>query len=256
MTDAVSALAFEDVVGLLERLATIEGLVLVGGQAVDFWCARYATRSKALGGGGPYTSADVDLMGSPALVEQVARALGGRFRLPDPFDPTPSAGIVRYRDAAGVERTLDVLREVHGIASKRVRDSAIEVELRGDDRRFRFRVLHPVLCLESRVKNFVGLPGYDGPHSKRQLAAATICVLELVRDLVDAGRTRESLRIFERVFRTADSPAADAVARRADVEIFDAVAPLEGLPAAFRERRYPRMRARIEARRRRALGPR
>jgi hypothetical protein len=242
-------LAFEDAVWLLERLSPFEGIVLVGGQAIDYWCERYLDRSKSLEEGAPYTSKDVDLLGTSALVERIARALHGRFWLADPFDATPSAGTIQYRDLAGRDRTLDVLRDLHGLSTREARATAIEVGLAGPRVRFRLRVLHPVLCLESRMKNLVGLPGYDGRHAQAQLRASTVCVLEFARELLEAGPARPCLRLFERVFRLADSPLGDEVLRRTGIEVLTAIAPLPGLPPSFRKTRYPQMKSRIDRRR-------
>ncbi|MBI2895965.1 MAG: hypothetical protein HYY06_20575 [Deltaproteobacteria bacterium] len=251
MKQVPGPLTFRDVLWLLERLSRIEGVILVGGQAVDCWCEHYLERSAALRAGGPYASKDVDLLASGPVVERIARELGGEFRVPEPFEPTPSAGVVRYRDPGGVERTLDVLRELFGVAEEEARDTAVEVTLIGPRDRFGFRVLHPGLCLESRARNLVGLPGYDGDHARLQLRASLICVTEVARDLVRGRRPRPALRLFERVFRLADSRVGDEVVQRAGIEILDAVAPLQGLPEDFRKIRYPRMRARIDSRRRR-----
>ena len=80
--DEVPPLTYEDTARVLKKLADVEHpIVLVGGQAVNFWASYYQERVPALANGGPYASKDIDFVGGPKAVEECARCLGGRARL-------------------------------------------------------------------------------------------------------------------------------------------------------------------------------
>ena len=81
----------------------------MGGQAVNFWASYYERRVPELARDAPYTSKDIDFCGDRRAVRLCAERLGGVARLPGLDDATPNSGTVVYLDAAGIERTLDVV---------------------------------------------------------------------------------------------------------------------------------------------------
>lgn len=115
-------LSFPEVVPILRRLEGVP-FVLIGGQAVNFWADRYLGRAPELAEQGPFTSKDVDFCGTRKSVETGARKLGGTALLPEPFDPTPSAGVVVFLDSQGKERSFDVLYAPLGLKWQEVWES-------------------------------------------------------------------------------------------------------------------------------------
>ncbi len=71
-------------------------LILVGGQAVNFWAVRYYEDSEQWNALQPYASEDIDFLGSRKDVEKIALALGGAVtvNLNRSFDASPQAGVV------------------------------------------------------------------------------------------------------------------------------------------------------------------
>jgi len=60
-------LTIEDTKEIIARLGDLnEDIVLIGGQAVNFWSARYAERNAVLDAA-PRTSADIDFAGTKTL---------------------------------------------------------------------------------------------------------------------------------------------------------------------------------------------
>jgi hypothetical protein len=118
-----------------------------------------------------------------------------------------------------------------------------------------FYVMHPVLCMESRVHNVVGLPdAYDNEHGRRQLRASILIAREFVRDLLDEridaeDAVRATIKLNERIFRfcTRDRHAKELF-RSSGVDPAVAIHDDPRLPAAFRERRLPQMREQLAAR--------
>ena len=247
------ALGYRETLALLRRLGdTAERLILVGGQAVNFWAEMYRTRVPDLQDG-PYTSKDIDFYGLRQDARDCAARLGGRLQIPA-MDDTAAAtmsGLVRYRDADGEERILDILSSVHGLETKRVRDTAVPAEVRekNDDETtaVRFLVMHPVLSLFSRVHNTATWTTYRTERALRQLRASVLCAREFLRDLaVDTEveqrqRVRAVLHHYEDVFRMCCEVRGRQLHHYWGIDLFAVVLPLAALPDKFRSVRHPQM---------------
>jgi hypothetical protein len=245
---------------LLGRLGPMaEHLVLIGGQAVNFWAERYLARSPELAQWGPFASKDVDFCGSAQSAQEAARVLGGICKVPSLDDMTPCTALVQYEDG-GVPRQIDFLGAPYGLRPEDVRSRSLPVQVETTHGAVKFRVLHPLHCLESRVQNVHALPGYDNERSLRQLRAAIVCMREFARELLDSGKTRDVLRLNERVFAFAIGAPSLSVWARHGVSVFDAVLRDPRLPEAFERVRYPQMHRELHARqdklRQRADSPR
>jgi hypothetical protein len=77
----VTDLSHADVRPVLAKIADLEReLVLVGGQAVNFWASFYQGRAPALAREAPFTSKDIDFCGDQRSVRVCAERLGGTPR--------------------------------------------------------------------------------------------------------------------------------------------------------------------------------
>jgi hypothetical protein len=169
-----------------------------------------------------------------------------------------SSGCVLFVDGAGVKRTLDVATAPFGLGASEVGATALSVEILDDASSpsgVRFYVMHPVLCMESRVHNVVGLPdAYDNEHGRRQLRASILIAREFVRDLLDEridaeDAVRATIKLNERIFRFCIRDRhAKELFRSSGVDPAVAIHDDPRLPAAFRERRLPQMREQLAAR--------
>ena len=129
MTD----LAFVDVRPVLAKVADLErDLVLVGGQAVNFWVSHYERRVPEFALEAPFTSKDIDFCGDPRAVRVCAERLAGKARIATFDDATPNSGTVVFVDASGVTRTLDVVLAPFGIDAAEVHATALPVEILDD----------------------------------------------------------------------------------------------------------------------------
>ena len=208
----MSDLGYVDIRPILARLSDLDrDLVLVGGQAVNFWAFVYEGRVPALARAGPFASRDVDFCGDRRTVRQCAQtARRPRPRLDSMDDATPNNGTVVFVDPTGVQRSLDILSAPFGLAASEVRDTAIAVDILDDAGKttgVRFHVMHPVLSMESRVHNVAGLANaYDTERGRTQLRASIVCAHEFMRDVLDGGfefddPQRTVLKLNERIFR-------------------------------------------------------
>lgn len=179
--------------------------------------------------------------------------------LPIDFEPTPNSGQVVFLDDEGTKHVIDFLMHPFGLEADDVMRTSLPVEVLDEAGRptgARFRVMHPERCLESRVHNVIGLPGYATPASLAQLRATVLCTREFLRDLLGAGRIRPALALSERIFHLChDHPRGREVYARHGVDPFSAVMPDLRLPSEFNELRYPQMVTRLSARRVRPGSP-
>jgi hypothetical protein len=206
----VTELSHLDILPVLAKVAYLErDLVLVGGQAVNFWASYYERRVPELANEAPFTSKDIDFCGDQRTVRLCAERLGGKARMATFDDATPNSGIVVFVDAAGVIRTLDIVSAPFGLDGEEVRATALPVEVLDEAdvaTGARFYVMHPVLSMESRVHNVVGLAAsYDTEQGRKQLRASILCAGEFLRDVLDRANVEGRVQMANN--RTSRKPA-------------------------------------------------
>jgi hypothetical protein len=136
----MDALGYADARAVLEQLGPLgQELVLVGGQAVNFWAESYVARSPELQREAPFTSKDIDFCGSVSQAEECARRLRGSCRVFGVDQLTRRQAVVHYVDAAKRERDVDFLRSPFGVDGNEVRALSIVVQVGAS-------APHPVLC--------------------------------------------------------------------------------------------------------------
>jgi hypothetical protein len=233
---------------VLRRLGDItDEIVLVGGQALAFWAERYADRFEL---SRPVNSKDIDFGGVGRVASIAAVRLNGTCTIPEPFSVSPNSGLVEFDDGGGHRRRIDFLHMVFGLELEEIFAMAIVVELDGDET-ISFRVMHPVQCLEARISNVGGLPGYKSEHGLGQARASILCLREYLRDrLEEDGGVHAVLRLNERIYRFAwVNHNAKIVFEEFGIDAFDAVLVDDRLPELFRSRRYPQMQKLLQRRR-------
>jgi hypothetical protein len=239
----------------LQSLTDDDSSVVIGGQAIYFW-AYYFNRQTLLTELPP-GSKDLDIIGTKRTVLLAAKLLHGTPRVSSPGEITPSAGAVRFRDSEGEHRILDVLSAPYGLDPAEIRRTAIRVSFTGesDDEPVPFRVMHPMLCMISRVKNIAGL-GRNDEHALNQLRVSIACLREFARaQLDDASHPHEQgvravLNINKRIYTfTRDDIHAREVFVQHGIDTFDAVLADEHLPERFHREAYPRWREDLRQRR-------
>jgi hypothetical protein len=159
-------------------------------------------------------------------------------------------GSIQRRE--GHRRRIDFLHIVFGLDLKEIFKLAIAVEAPDRDETTHFRVMHPVQCLESRISNVGGLPGYRSAHGLAQARTSILCAREYLRERLDDGDAgiRPVLRLNERIYRFAwEDHNAKIVFQEHGIDPFDAVFVDDRLPEPFRSRRYPQMQELLQRRR-------
>lgn len=123
-------------------------VVVVGGQA---WANFYRERVPELEQYLPFASEDLDFYGGRL------EALGGQIFLNQNFDPSPNAGIVtvNYQEQ---KLRIDFLASVYGLSELEIVSTAISFVGTGTLTGLSLKILHPILCLEGKLKCLKGLP--------------------------------------------------------------------------------------------------
>jgi hypothetical protein len=146
-----------------------------------------------------------------------------------------NSGLVRFVDAKGYRRELDVLEQLLGVDVKELKATCVEIGIDGQ----RLRIMHPVLCLEGRAA--LVLRGRADDHTLMQMRASVVCAREFLRETFDPAKSRDVLDWNERIFEFARRRAGRDLMRRHKIDVFKAVLADERLPREFVVKRYPQM---------------
>jgi hypothetical protein len=240
-------LAFDDAFELLGPALPGDAVVLVGGQAINYWLSRYRSREPSLEQLALVTSDDVDFCGTQDDALRMARAIAGSsVKMVGVEARAAATAIVAFTDTQGVERQIDFLRTVHGLDVQTIRETAIEVELVDRDDKptgILLRVLHPVLCLVSRFHNTHSFPKYQEARGLRQARAAIGIAKGFLKDLCDAGKIRDAHRSINVIGELACCPEGRAVFELFQLDAFEAIPDDPRLGGAFFKERLPRLRS-------------
>ena len=221
-------------------------MVLVGGQAIAFWLSRFG-----LDTAGMPVSRDGDVLGTLEQARAIARALNAKLVVPRDLALTSLTAQIRLPRSAGKYSNVDflhILFTTRGLResfrfTKDVRKRSVEIELPTGPR---FRVMHPLHLLESRMHNAVGLLDEKGPHVVTQLQWAVnimhcvfLEVLESQATLPQNTVKAEDLSaqmnsrigaIVERVFKLAKKGVGQQALKLYGIEVLEAI-PLDAIEA-------------------------
>lgn len=246
-----------DVIELASKLEAEDNTFVIGGQATNLWAWLYHDEPE-LKLKGPFTSEDIDYFGSQAVARAVADALGGKLLLPDPDDQTPNTAqiVVEFR---GKPLKIDFLNGVLGVRQRELRRGVTileaEAEVDGKTTKAQIKVLHPVLCLKSRIANMMSPALRRRDKIARTQAEAAIAIVKrfIADALNDPEAWQDAKDAFATIFRYLRN---DPYMKSADIEL--GIDPLQILRAfeddpridrRYRNFQLKKMIAKIEERR-------
>jgi hypothetical protein len=181
---------------VLEALSRTEG-VIIGGQAINLWAERYQKECFPWTELRPYTSFDLDVLGSRADVLRCSEALDADPYLPGPAENTANSGKVVVR-IGGADFEIDFLHTPTGLSPAEVRELAREVQFEN----IPLKVLHPLHCLESKTVNLATLPQTAGERQDlKHLRLSIAIVREYFIDLTRSGKSDATLLRWARRLR-------------------------------------------------------
>ena len=229
--------------------------VVVGGQAVNLWACRYCDRAPNLNTYLPFSSEDLDFYGGKVEAVTCQSVLGGEIILNQDFDPSPNAGIV-LADYQDRRLRIDFLASVYGLNDAEITGTALTFSGIEQLAGIQLKVLHPVLCLEGKLRSLRGLP----QSNRQDLKHANIlilCVREFLIDLVLETPARPGLKLIERILSSALREDGLSAWSRHGIEI-EAAIPTEQLQQLedpkwqnFYQIRWPQALEQVDAKRRR-----
>jgi len=244
-----SGYTVEEVWRLLGQLGGVSPeVVLVGGQALAFWAHYYRTRLPV--DLTPYVTLDLDFLGTSAHAKAFADGVAGsRLYVPSLDDHTPSSGRVVARNVLGRTLEVDFLHSLAGLSEGDVRRNAIEIK--DTQGRLLVRVMHPIYCLESRIKNLVLLPSKRDRFGVAQAQLAVRVLRSHIRHVLkEPSGLRKALKLVERLGELALSEPGKRCFIEFRVDVLRAV-PVKAIPVPeFQRRRWPQLRRQVTERRR------
>ena len=246
---AATGYTVEEVWQLLGEFSTLAPeVVLVGGQALAFWARYY--RARVPGDLLPYVTLDVDFLGTSAQAKVFADRLpGAKLYVPTLDDHTPSSGRVVARNILGRTLEVDFLHSIAGLSESDVQRNAIDLkDARG---KLILRVMHPLYCLESRIKNLVLLPAKRNRFGVAQARLAVqVMRLHITRVLAEeAAGLRKALKLVERVGEIALSEPGKRCYIEYRIDVLRAVPANSIQSTGFQDLRWPRLRRQVAQRR-------
>lgn len=176
-------------------------VVVVGGQAVNLWAYQYYENLPELETYIPFSSEDLDFYGGKIEAVICQKILGGKIILNRDFDPSPNAGIVlvNYQDQT---LRIDFLASVYGLNDAEITGTALTFWGKDKLENIKLKVLHPILCLEGKLRCLRGLPQQnrqDRKHSKILI----LCVNQFLGQLIPQNPPRIGLKLVERILDNA-----------------------------------------------------
>lgn len=156
--------------------------VIVGGHAVNLWAMYFLSKgvddlSKYL----PFTSKDLDLVGTWDLLERLHQRLKGKLARSEPRSPV--LGRLVAASPSGEDLTIEVLHMVKGLNFKEL---ARTVDLQADD--VFGRVLMPHLVLKAKIENAVTID-QSGRNDVKHVGMMILVVRAFISEL--AGQVAE-----------------------------------------------------------------
>lgn len=244
------ALSFRDVLVIVEKVPDLSGIVLVGGQALNFWAETLGiATATSRGRFGPATSYDIDFLASAKAALAFGHATGGEVQVAGmEHAHSPNTALVTL-DINGEQHLVDFLGAMRGFSPQeleRVSRWAVPLTLeRGAPAPI--SVMHPAHCLEAQLENVYGLalnrraaPG-GARYVRRVRLAIEACRRITLRHL-EAGDARSALRVAEKVHALSLLPSAMRARFEDDLRVEDGIANEPTMPAEFLRERLPRLR--------------
>lgn len=206
--------------------------LIVGGHAVNLWALAYRSRlGPAIEAFLPFTSKDLDLFGTRALLNELHREFGGEKRLADPRGPV--IGLIETI-LDGRLRKIEVLHTLRGLRPEDIKD-AVPLDVGP----LTARVLSPQKLLKAKIGNAATLDQQDR-NDVKHLRMILLCLREFIADFaagVQAGKIapRTLVNLLEETRSTISSAEASRAASLWQIE-FSAVWPIERLSALHNDK--------------------
>ena len=147
----IDAFRFDDFLFVGKQLSQDPSrLILVGGQAIETWGHVFHVLPPT-GDHAPLTE-DTDFFGSKKDAQWLCNLLGKdstELILAKDFDPSANTAMAYILTSDGRILLIDFLKTLIGLDNEIIKATAVPIDVAG----VRLNVLHPLLCLKSRLSN-------------------------------------------------------------------------------------------------------
>jgi len=242
-------LSIGDVRAVVGRIPDLGGIVLVGGQALNFWAEALGIADERSNDTyGPAVSADIDFLGPPAAALAFGQAAGGRVKMPG-FDDahSPNTGLVTL-EIEGAEHFIDFLGSLKGFSAReldQLRRAAVPAGSM-QEKSPPLLIMHPMHCLQSQLENVYGAAlnrrgELGGERYVGRVRLAVEACRRITERYVAASDARSALKVAEKVHALSLLPAALRAWVEDEVRIDDGISRSPAMPAEFIDKRLPQL---------------
>lgn len=225
-------------------------LILVGGQAVEVW-GNFFNVLPPTGDHAPLTE-DTDFLGGREDAKWLCKLLGKdhtELVLAKDFDPSPNSAIAYLKRPDGRILFIDFLRAIIGVSNEDINKTAVRATVAGCD----LMVLHPLLCLKSRLANLEKLPSKRNTNGQMQARWAIDIVRAYLLNLLERQETtqRELIQQFTAVSHLAEFGSGPYCFKNFNLDPLNAITQemVNRVGTRFVEEDWPRRLIRIEEKR-------
>jgi hypothetical protein len=241
---------------VVEKVPNLSGIVLVGGQALNFWAEALGIANENSNGPfGPAVSGDIDFLGSPAAALAFGEAAGGKVKIAGMDDAHSTNTALVTLDIEGEEHLIDFLGGLKGFSHQeleRARRSAIPVGLVPGEHQ-PILVMHPMHCLESQLENIYGqdLNRRMEPGGERYIGRIKLAIeacRRITKRYLGEGDFRSAFKVAEKIHALSLLPAALRAQVEDGVRVGEGILDSPPMPKEFLEKRLPQLRRVLERR--------
>ena len=224
-------------------------LIVVGGQALAFWYARFFLHERQTYEFQAAYSDDLDFYGVKSSVEFCELRLGVAFNRPEDFNSTVNLAMTEYViEPSGRKIIIDIIHEVGGLEKSEIENGTELLPMRGID----VPVINPLLCLRSRIHNFYAPYKADKVNELSRIALCIRMVnAYLTEMLVDTGWSKIVSRHCEALIGLCLSVEGRKLYCKWGVDILQALPDASLLNESFAQQRLPRARHQVQQERER-----
>ena len=205
----MSNYSVSELLGIFERLnAAGWQAILVGGQAVNIWCTRYAESIPQLADYQPLVSRDLDFHGGIADAKLAMKLLNAGGKLNSGNDPSPNAAVIEVTMANGETLLIDILTSIYGVSTSELIRSAVKWTFNEYSHELNLRVIHPILLLESKLACYRSLPQIGRQDAKHAILMTLVLRAWLLEQLTEPRQVFKGVERIVSLMQTPDALSA------------------------------------------------
>lgn len=225
-------------------------MVMVGGQALYFWVARYLWLNLTDKQLSQIESSDIDFFANKASFKEIIENwnpsefdVGVRVASID--DNTPNIGVIYVFDKSGM-MIVDFLSTVNGITDREVKSESSTFNIGP----YPLTILSPHAILKSRLANMFHL-GYNEHKVEREMTRISILgkvIDSYIEELIDEGQVKKAMKVMDYTLSLHLSKDGRKAYSDYGIEVInDLNLDNHRLPTQFRDKRIPQLLTQIDA---------